>query len=326
MSRRIAFLFSGQGSQYHQMGRGLYEHDTVFRDCMDRMDRAVQALLGQAVLPVLYGSAGKGDTFDDIRLTHPAIFMVEYALASTVMQAGLQPDLTLGSSLGTYAALAVAGGLTADEALAMVVRQALVIDRQCPRGGMVAVLSDARLFDDSPFLQARAAVAGRSFATHFVLSAPQENLEAIEAFLGRAGVAHQRLPVHYPFHAPWIEPLRDAFVQACPGDPVRPGRMPMVCCTSGGPLGSVAQDYFWQVARREMRFMDAIAGLEAGGALDYVDLSPSGTLASFLKYLLPASSSSRALSAMSPFGRDADVLANVVTQVMQGRAASPVAG
>ena len=60
MSRRIAFLFSGQGSQYYQMGRGLYEHNAVFRASMDRMDRAAQALLGEPVahptVPVAEGS------------------------------------------------------------------------------------------------------------------------------------------------------------------------------------------------------------------------------------------------------------------------------
>lgn len=330
MSRRIAFLFSGQGSQYYQMGRGLYEHNAVFRASMDRMDRAAQALLGEPVVPVLYGARGKGDAFDDIRLTHPAIFMVEYALAATVIEAGLRPDLTLGSSLGTFAALAVAGGLTADEALTLVVRQGLLIDRQCPRGGMIAILGDVRLFEDSPFLQARAAMAARNFASHFVLSAPQENLGAIEAFLGRAGVAHQRVPAPFPFHAPWIEPMREAFIEVCPGRRVRPSGLPVVCCALGGMLcdlqADVADDYFWQVARREIRFMQAIEGLESGGAIDYVDLSPSGTLASFLKYLLPASSASRAWSAMSPFGRDAEVLAAVVSQLLPGRMAATVGG
>lgn len=303
MSRRAVFLFAGQGSQYHQMGRGLYEHDPVFRAEMDALDRVPQALAGVSVLQTLYGPRGKGEPLDAIGLSHPAIFMVEFALAQTVRARGVEPAAVLGSSLGIYAALAVAGALAADEALAMVVRQAAVVERHCPPGGMVGVLHDPRLFDDSEFLRARSALAGRNFESHFVLAAPQANIDAVESCLARAGVAHQWLPVPYPFHSAWIDPMRDAFIAACPGGRVGVPRLPVVCCAAGGPLGTVAPDYFWRVAREPMHFMPAVAGLEASGPHDYLDLSPSGTLAGFLRTLVAGGPGSRPRAALSPFGR-----------------------
>jgi len=315
MKRRVAFMFAGQGCQYYQMGRELYERHPVFRECMDRMDRAALTHLGESVLATLYGPCGKGQPFDNILLTHPAIFMVEFSLATTLMEAGIRPDLTLGSSLGTMAAVAVAGGLPTDEALAMIVRQAQLIERQCPRGAMIAVLGDPRLYEASPFLQARATIAGRNFASHFVLSTPHENREAVEAFLARAGAVHQRLPVPFPFHAHWIEPIREALIEACPGTRVRPLAMPVVCCATGMALASTAEDYFWRVARQEMVLMEAVASIEAEGPVDYVDLTPSATMAGFLKQLLAEGSASRAWSAMSPFGRDVEVLDALTTRL-----------
>lgn len=312
MRRTVAFLFSGQGCQYYQMGRELYEHHPVFRDCMDRMDRVARERLGASVLATLYGPHGKAQRFDDIRLTHPAIFMVEFALATTVMDAGLHPDLTLGSSLGSAAALAVAGGLQAEEALDLVVRQALLIERECPRGAMIAVLGDSRLYEQAAFLQARSTIAGRNFASHFVLSAPQDNVEAVEAFLARAGAVYQRLPVPYPFHSYWIEPMQQAFIDVCRGSRLQAPSIPVVCCASGDVLSCAApEDYFWRVARQEIALMPAIAALEAREPVDYVDLSPSPTMAGFLKHLLAKGSASRIWSAMSPFGRDLEVLAAV---------------
>jgi acyl transferase domain-containing protein len=301
------------------MGRGLYEQNPVFRACMERMDRVAIELLGTSVLKELYGPQGRGESFDDIRLTHPAIFMVEFALATAVMERGLRPDCTLGASLGTFAALAVAGRLSMEEALALVIRQALAVERHSPRGGMIALLAPVTLYEESNFLQARSVVAGRNFASHFVISVPEANMAAVEAWLARANVAHQTLPVHYPFHAAWIDPLREAFVEACGAGQVRASATPVLCCATGDFLGAVAHDHFWAVAREEISFMPAVARMEALGPCDYLDLGPSGTLGNFLRYLLPAESGSRRFNLMAPFGRDTELLASVVAQLLPGR-------
>lgn len=315
MKRKIAFLFSGQGSQYYQMGRGLYEQNLAFRSCIDRMDRVAQDMLGMSVLQALYGANGKADRFDDIRLTHPAIFMVEFALARSVMELGIEPDTTLGASLGTFAAMAAAGCVPADEALAMVIRQAMAVERHCPKGGMIAVLGAPALYEESSFLQARSVIAGRNFSSHFVLSAPENNLGAIENFLTRAGVTYHPLPVQYPFHAPWLDPMRDELISACGTGPLRLSRTPVVCCASGAVLQEIPGDYFWRVARDEIGFTRAITHMEQSGPFDYLDLGPSGTLVTFLKYLLPKHSNSRSFAVMTPYGRDAELLASAATQL-----------
>src|ERR1700733_6256349 len=75
------FMFSGQGSQYFQMGRVLFEKNDTFRHWMVQLDDVARKLLGRSVIDALYSSFhGKGDPFDRTLLTHPAIFMVEYTL------------------------------------------------------------------------------------------------------------------------------------------------------------------------------------------------------------------------------------------------------
>jgi bacillaene synthase trans-acting acyltransferase len=311
MSRKTMFLFSGQGSQYYQMGRQLHEQNPTFRACMDQMDQQAGAALGTSIVQTLYGANGKAEPFEDIRLTHPAIFMVEYALARTLIANGIRPDATLGASLGTVAALVIAGRMTPDDGLDLVLRQGLAVEKHCPRGGMIAVLAEPRLHEESAFLQARSVVAGRNFASHFVLSAPQDNLAAIKGHLARTGLTFQALPVQYPFHAPWIEPLREALLAACGTPAIRSAGLPVVCCEQGGFLEAASGDYFWQVARREIDFIGAVAEAERSGPFDYLDLGPSGTLSTFLKYLLPPSSGSRSFAVMTPFGRDSESLAAV---------------
>ena len=313
--RKIAFMFAGQGSQYYQMGRELYESNPTFRMNMEHMDRLVQAQLGTSVIAVLYGPNGKAEPFTDIRFTHPAIFMVEFALARTLIALGVEPDCTLGASLGTFAALTVAHCCPMEEALAAVVRQALAIERHGPPGGMIAVLAKPALYEASPYLQARSVIGGRNFASHFVLSAPHEHLADIEGFLFQAEVPFLRIPAPYPFHGPWIDPLRAALLGASAGTRPRLSGIPVYCCAQGGALEAIPDDYLWQVARKEVAFSRVIAAMEASGPVDYVDCSPSGTLSTFLKYLLPKQADSRAFSAMVPFGRATEWIASVVEQL-----------
>jgi acyl transferase domain-containing protein len=113
---RNVFMFSGQGSQYYQMGRALYEQGGTFARSMRAMDRIVQDLGCPSVVNALYGDQPKGAPFDDLVLSHPAIFMVEFALSQTLLEMGIEPHLTLGVSLGSVAASVLAGGLRMEEA------------------------------------------------------------------------------------------------------------------------------------------------------------------------------------------------------------------
>ncbi len=302
MLRKTAFLFSGQGAQYYQMGRGLYEADPTFRRWMEVMDAQAEPVLGASVLRELFGPRGRAEPFEELRLTHPAIFMVEYALARTVMELGVTPDYTLGASLGTLVALAVSGHLSQQAALRIVLDQARVVEEHCPAGAMIAVMAEPRLYWSSPALRALSVVAGQSFASHFVLAMPLAHAREVEAALRAADATYQRLPVRYPFHSPWMDPVRDRLLEACSGHRLGEGERPLACCALGGVLTAPASDYFWRVAREPIDFIRTVAQLEAVGPFDYVDLSPSGTLATFLKYQLGKEPASRFVAVMSPFG------------------------
>src|SRR5215510_16507257 len=164
-------MFSGQGSQYFQMGKALYENNETFRGWMQRLDESALRESGLSVIETLYSTAhGKGDPFDRTVLTHPAIFMVEYSLAETLIEAGVRPDMVLGVSLGSFAAATVAGFIAVEDALTSVVRQAIAFEEYCQPGGMTAVLTDPALFAEQ-FFRDRCELAAVNFSSHFVISA-----------------------------------------------------------------------------------------------------------------------------------------------------------
>jgi bacillaene synthase trans-acting acyltransferase len=305
--RQTVFMFSGQGSHYFRMGRELFDHDSVFREWLLRLDDLAADLCGERVIDAIY-SPGNRETFDRTLQTHPAIFMVEYALAQSLLHAGIEPDITLGASLGSFAAATLAGFLRVEDALAAVIQQAAAFEACCDPGGMIAVLADHTSYVQ-PYLREHSELAAINFSSHFVVSAPQGSLARIERSLAEREIISQRLPVSYAFHSQWIDDARAPFESHMSSMRRSPGTLPLACCREARLLTELSKDFFWRVVREPICFKDTIASLEQRGACRYIDVGPAGTLATFTKYCLPPGSRSTAQAIMSPFGNERGNLA-----------------
>lgn len=309
----VVFMFSGQGSHYYRMGSRLFAEDPVFRSTMNRLDELATRALGASVVRTVYDPArNKADLFDDTRFTSPAIFMLELALAHTLIARGLRPDILLGVSLGTFAALAVSGCFEPERVLEAIIAQAHTFHEHCPAGSMLAIMHDPKLYDGTPLLRDNADLAGVNFHSHFVISATTVALSEIEAFLRARQISFQRLAVSRPFHSRWIDQARQSSLRLFASLNPTPLRMPIVCCAQAQILQSVESDALWRVAREPIRFERTVAFLEARGPSRYVDVGPSSTLATLLKYALPPTSTSRAVGIISPFSDEGFALERVI--------------
>jgi acyl transferase domain-containing protein len=307
------FMFSGQGSQYFHMGRTLYDTNELFRDWMLRLDSIARLRSGRSVIETLYSRAhAKSDPFDRTLLTHPAIFMVEYSLAQCLMHAGVRPDMVLGVSLGSFAAAAVAGFIGVEDAVTAVIRQAMALEEHGEPGGMIAVLADPAIFA-AAFLGSRSTLAAVNFSSHFVLSARRGELMEIEAALKKRDIGCQLLPVSLPFHSQWIDRAKAPFESFMRSIERGTPRLPLVCCDQAAILSDLSQDFFWNVVRRPIRFRETVAQLERRGPIRYIDVGPSGTLATFMKYRTAANAGSTVYAILTPFGVDQKNLAVVTS-------------
>jgi bacillaene synthase trans-acting acyltransferase len=302
--KKTVFMFSGQGSQYYQMGKALFDGDAEFRGHSLRLNDLARNLGATNVLEATHGGA-KADDFDRTSLTHPAIFMIEYALALRLIASGVVPDAVLGASLGTFAAAAIAGCIGEADAMRAVIAQAQAFESACEPGGMIAILAEPALYDQAPFLHRGSELAAINFAKHFCIAARRAELDAIETELGRRSIAHQRLAVSFAFHSRWVDDARDRFLDSIDAVALNSASLPLMCCDLGGPIDrALSRDDFWRVARRPIRFFDTIRTLEEKGPWRYVDVGPSGTMATFVKYALPAGSASTTHSILTPYGQD----------------------
>ena len=302
------FVFGGQGAQHYQMGRALFDAGGLFAALMRSMDRIVRDATGRSVVASLYGEQAPSERFDDLSLTHPAIFMVEYALARLLIERGIEPDVTFGVSLGSMVAATVAGCWSMEAALTTVLEHAAWIDEHCQPGGMIAVLSSRRL-SEAVLARLRAVAAANYGPEHFVLAGRAADLPQIEAWLETERMLFTRLPVAYPFHSPWL--VADSAYDTGPSHlpASRSPRLPLACCAAGGFIEAPSVRYLWDAALQPIRFGATLAAVEAAGPRRYVDLSPSGTLATVLRHNLGDSSSS-AVPLLGHQGQLASILAS----------------
>ena len=295
------YMFSGQGSQYYQMGLDLFEKNTAFQAHLKSLDQIVRAEFGLSVLDSIFDpSKKKVDPMDDIELSSASIFMIEIALARLVAENGVRPDCVLGASLGSFAAAAFSGCFAAEEHLISIVRSAQIIKETCPPGAMIAVLGSVDLFQDTQSLSSLADLAAVNFNEHFTISTSVENLHQVVELLVAANITHFKLPVNRAYHSRWIDkaavPIK-SFVQ---GQIIQPPTLPMICCAAAGPITRFSESEVWNIMRDPILFAETVQKMEQYGPHRYIDIGPSSTLATFLKYILPQGSHSEVVSILGP--------------------------
>jgi trans-AT polyketide synthase, acyltransferase and oxidoreductase domains len=303
----IVFMFPGQGSQYYLMGKELYNHHPVFRKRIEELDGIVVDLTGESVLQTLYNEKNKiSDSFSRIKYTHPAIFMVECALAQVMVDRGLWPDAVLGSSLGEFAAAVFSGIISIEDGLEMVVKQAEIFETcfKSDQGTMLTILYSPDLYYENSLLYDHTELAAINYNNHFVISGKKQALLKIEHFLKQRNISFLTLPVSFAFHSRWIEPAGPAYYSYLKKKQFKLPNCTFISSVTGSEISQLPHDYFWQTVRKPIVFREAIKNLEKKQNHIYLDLGPSGTLANFVKNNLKESTTSIHFTVISPFGSD----------------------
>lgn len=311
MSPKIVFMFSGQGSQYYHMGNDLFENNPFFREQMLSLDKLVHRIIGESIIDQIYSKQKKkSDPFNRTLYTHPAIFMIEYVLTNTLIDKGIIPDYVLGASLGEFSSAACAGIMALEDIVDIILKQARSLE-SCPEGGMLAILEKPSLFYNKPLLYENSEMAAINFDSHFVISGRADNLNSIKSFLKRSNINYQILPVTQAFHSSLIESAAHFFIPCLAQKNYTVPKMKFISSVHGREEVLPAGIYFWDVVRKPIMFQEAIHTLEECGSYIYIDLGPSGTLATFVKYNLSKDSDSKIFSIMTPFGNDLKNLQNL---------------
>ncbi len=305
MGKPIIFMFSGQGSQYYHMGRELFHQNSTFRNWMITIDDRVRRKIAVSIIDEIYNpKKRKEESFRRTLFTSPAIFMLEYSLAQVLLESGVKPDYVLGASLGEFTAAALSGVMGLEESIECLLKQAETLEDVCQNSSMLTIVGNPALYYDNPQLFEETEIASINFHSHFVISGKNEKIVEIADFLKGKEIISLLLPVSFGFHSACIDPAAPICRDYLKTISLQKPKIPFISCLFGTEIPEISGDYFWRVVRNPIRFQKTIQELEKQGDYLYLDLGPSGTLATFVKYNLGTDSSSQFCAIITPFDQE----------------------
>ncbi|MGW5049594.1 SDR family NAD(P)-dependent oxidoreductase [Actinokineospora sp. NPDC004072] len=288
---KVAFLFSGQSTQYPGMGAALYRRYPQFRAAFDECDALFAEHLGRSVREIAFGEGEEPDEVHQTRYTQPALFCLEYALAQLWLSWGVRPSALIGHSIGEVVAAAVAEVLTLPDAVRLVAVRARLMQSVSAPGGMAAVRAPADavapLLAEHPDL----AIAAVNSPTQCVLSGGAAALDAVTAALAADGVEVTRLAVSHAFHSPLMAEVFAEFRAAIADLAFQKPRFPIISNVTGKvarfkDLGT--PDYWVRHIAEPVQFAAGMAELERRGPHAVVEIGPSGALSALAKRCVTA--------------------------------------
>lgn len=277
---RIAFMFTGQGSQWTGMGKDLYEEDPVFRQTVDRCASVVTPLIGCSLTDLMFGETAQDVSLSDTRMAQPALFTLAYALAERLASWGIVPDVMIGHSLGEWVAACRAGVFTLEDALRLVVERGRLMASVSQDGAMAAVFAPAQCVADLPAgLAASIDLAAVNAPDECVISGPSQAVSRVCEALESQGVGVQYLRTSHAFHSRLMEPALEAFALAMSGVSLARPRHDLVSNLTGttdAPFDTA--DYWVRHIREAVRFADGVSTLAGMGAEVLIEIGATPNL------------------------------------------------
>ncbi|MEH1860179.1 MAG: SDR family oxidoreductase [Nostoc sp.] len=294
----VIFMFSGQGAQYVNMARELYQVEPTFRKYVDTCAQILQALLNLDIRHILFPKEEEIETasqqLQQTAITQSALFVIEYALAQLLMSWGVRPKAMIGHSIGEYVAATIAGVFSLEDALAIVATRGQLM-QQLPTGSMLAIqlrdkdvqsLLDTQIPDKSS-LQ----IAAINSPSSCVVSGTVDAIATFQNQLSSKGIECRLLHTSHAFHSVMMEPILEPFVQVVKKVKLNPPRIRFISNLTGTWITdeqATNPNYWGQHLRQPVKFSDGISQLLQQFEGVFLEIGPGRTLSTLTtQHLFP---------------------------------------
>lgn len=257
----FAFLFPGQGAQYLQMGKALYEHEAVFRNAVDKCSDILLKAFNYDIRDIIYPENNSQDAevrLNDTQFTQPALFVVEYALSQLWISWGIQPTLLCGHSIGEFVAAHLAGIFNLEDALLLVAVRGTLVSN-LPGGSMLSVRTTYENL--SEILPEGLCVAAVNSDQLCVVSGEDQPIEAFAKLLEEKDIPNRLLLTSHAFHSTMMDPVLEEFESEVRKVTLNIPRVPIISTVTGTWLTDAeATDpqYWTDHLRATVRFSEAM--------------------------------------------------------------------
>ena len=302
---RVAFAYTGQGSQWVGMGRSLYETEPVVRTVLERCEAVFQEERGASLLDVMFGREGSSGDLNDTAWAQPTIYALECALTALWASVGVRPSVVVGHSLGEIAAAQAAGVFSLEDGMRFVTRRGALLAALPGAGSMAAIFAPEA--DVTAAMRAvngtanglEASIAADNGA-HQVVSGPSATVEAIAQRFESQEVRVRRLNTSQAFHSVLVEPVLDDLEGALADIETAPPSLALVSNVTGQVAAAdeaLGTAYWRRHVRQPVAFRRGVKTLSELGVDIVVEIGPHAVLGPMASLAWPESSASNGAAA-----------------------------
>jgi acyl transferase domain-containing protein len=282
----IYFIFPGQGLQYVDMARQLYNTMSLFRktfdDCSEKLKRWIDYDIRKIVYPNESKRISSAILLSDTKYIHPILFSIEYALTSTFIDLGIKPTALLGHSLGEYTAACIGGVFSLDDALRIVCKRGEIMSRV--HGMMLSVVCTKSTLES--LINSQISIAAVNGPSSCVVSGSEKAIEDLSQVLEKKKIAYSRIKITTPFHSPLLEPILMDLHQLFNETMFHQSTIPIISNLTGKPFeeGEAQNpDYWVRHARHTIQFDKCVNFLQRNRKAIFIEVGPGNFLSSLIK-------------------------------------------
>ncbi len=287
---KLAFIYSGNGSQWEGMGRQLLAEDPTFRAAVQAVERYFEKYESFSLEEELKGINGAG-RYERTEIAQPALFAIQVGVTEMLRSQGVIPTAVSGHSVGEVAAAWAAGALTLEQAVKVIYYRSHFQGLTKGQGQMTAVaLSEAqmRILLEEQKLTDSVAIAGINSARGITLAGSSEALSQLENCFVDRQIVFKRLDLDYAFHSATMDPIQAELEKALCAIAPQKTKINFVSTVTGdiAPGDQLDGSYWWRNIRQPVQFERAIGSIRQLGIDVFVEVGPHAVLRGYINECL----------------------------------------